>query len=290
MDLTPNHKLKDFVRIDRGTTLGKFERTPHFPEIVKDEYENYVGIVTFAGEEINDPMVAFMLDLMKWGATRLERYNVLKNPLKEGEVLDVPEHSRVPHEIIRNFSPTRKVRDFFEFSMELPPGLKWSEKNEKKRVKSNKNFSSPTLCVGNRGYTSVYSPPANGNGFDAACIGAIRMGFMLTYCDNGVSNIEVDDSKEQVAFLKGRMAAPDFVKVVKDFGWEHDDVTSRSSRGINDFNRIVTFERQPTADEMRLYKELLALDKCPGWTGITESLVPNTVLTYRFRTCWDSSD
>jgi len=289
MDLTPNHKLKDYIKIDR-ILQPTFHRVATFPEIIRDDYDRYVGIVTLQGERVEDPMVAFLIDLIRWGNEKLASYGSLRTALKEGEEIDVPDYKNLPHEIMRDFTPSRPLKLFFKFSMEMPPGLKWSVKNEKKQVQSTKNFHLPTLCAGNRGYASVYAYEGHGTGFDAACLAAIQMGHQLTTCDNGVSNLHVDDSVQRVAYLKGRMEAPDFVKVVEDSGWGHDKGTSISHRGINDYNRRVRFERKPSDEEMTLFKELLSLDKCPGWTGIYAKGEDVAGLAYTFRTTWDSSD
>jgi len=287
MDLTPNHTLKNYVKLEK-ILQPTFRRIATFPEILRDESGNYVGIMTLQGERIEEPMVAFLLDLIRWGNTKLVSYTTLRDPVgKEG--LDVPEWRDLPGDLHSKFG--RAVRESFQFWKELPAGMKWSPKNEKKMVESKKSFHLPTLCHGNRGYTGSYAGQTPVfTAYDAACIAAIQMGARLIEYDNGISNLHVDDTPERVAFLKGRMEAPDFVKVVEDSGWSFDEGSSRPSRGIRDYNRKTRFERKPTDEEMTLFKELLSLDKCPGWTGIYAKAEDVAGTTYTFRTTWDSSD
>lgn len=284
MDLTPNHKLSDHISHVRVCDPN-FRRVAMFPAILRD-HNDYVGIMPLQGERIDDPMLAFVIDLIRWGYEKLESPGALKSPLAEGEELDVPNYKHLPYKMRLACGATRPTAEFFTFRMEMPPSLKWSVKNEKKRVKSNTRFDYGTLCQGPRGLTAVYG--AHGSGFDAAALWAIQMGCMLKSCDNGISNIHVDDTKERLAFLRGRMSAPDFVKVVEDTGWSNDTRTSNPRRGINDFNRKVKFERQPTAEEMSVYKESLSLDECPGYTGILVTDIGEN--TFGLRTTWDSSD
>lgn len=89
-----------------------------------------------------------------------------------------------------------------------------------------------------------------------------------------------------------------------DSDWVMDEGTSRPMRGLRDFNRTITFNRDLTIKELELVKEQLhttAFKRGIGWTGVSGYLVedfralgtnPNwpPPHTYKFRTTWDSSD
>lgn len=80
------------------------------------------------------------------------------------------------------------------------------------------------------------------------------------------------------------------LNVVDDSGWSLDKVSSRPNRGIRDYNRTIEF-RSPIPEETLQYvKKYLATVNCPGWTGVSYTLIPGTKAKYRFRTTFDSSD
>jgi hypothetical protein len=282
MDLTPNHKLKDLVQVIKNPEMGvpmDQWRKAQFPEILKDEYGNYIGIVSLSGERIDDPMVAFLIDLMKWGYDNLESYSALKAPT---ERVDTPEPSQLPHEIRKNFQTTKAIRDYFEFRDELPPGVKrWTPKT--KMVRSKVLFHLPTLCIGPRGYREAFP---GGSGFDAACIAAIQAGLSIRHWDNGIPNFHVDDTAQRLAFLKGRMSAPDFPTIVEDSKWQMLS-TSIPHRGIRDYDRRIVFSAPLTDEQLAVFQEYLSLDDCPGWTGVG---MRQEGRAYVFGTTHDSSD
>lgn len=274
MDLTPSCKLRDLVRIERkfGPDVpGGIQRIATFPETIIENGE-YVGVRALQGHVVKDPMVAFVLDLIRWGYENLASYCTLHNP--KGDMLDTPEPSMLPIEIQSNLRVKRAVRDLFEFRPEFPG---------KSKVPSKTRFSLPSLSVGPCGYRGdeVVTP------FEAACIGAIQMGYALHAWDNGVSNIHVDDTAERLSFLRGRMSAPDFPAILTDSRWTQAS-SSIPSRGIRDYNRKVEFEKKLTDEQFKVFVEFLALDKCPGWTGVVGHRTEGNV--YIFGTTMDSSD
>lgn len=76
--------------------------------------------------------------------------------------------------------------------------------------------------------------------------------------------------------------------ILEDDGWEHDASTSIPQRGINDYQRIIKFETNPTKQQVIALAWHLEHDHCPGWTGVKFYHVSNN--TWRFHTTWDSSD
>jgi len=266
MDLTPDHRLKDLIRIERRG----IERIATFPEILRDSNGKYIGIVSLDGVRIDNPMVAFLIDLIKWGYENLESHSKLKRPLPEGETLNLPEPAYV--EGLR-FKTSRPLREFFQFVTETPGGTK----------KSRTWFHSPGLSTGRRGYKDVYS---GGTAFEAACLAAVQTGYMIRMYDNGIPNFHVDDTQERLAYLGTRMAAHDFPSIVRDSRWGMMD-NSMPSRGVCHYERRVVFNRELTQEQLDVYREYLSLDNCPGWTEI---YVRREGTEYIFRTTMDSSD
>lgn len=283
MDLTPNHKLKNLISIERTAP----ERTVTFPEILQDEHHNYLGIVTLDGRSIEDPMLAFSLSLVKWGYDNLDSFGTLKVPYTQ-KPLNLPSTNGLSSEIKRNMQSPRDLKEFFAFRKELPLGVANTTANwEKKARLSAVRFSLPTLSVGKRGYRAVEGMTA----YEAAFISAIQAGYKLRIYDNPLDNLEVDDSALRVAFLKGRMSAPDFPQVITDSGWK-SSVTSRPSYGLHDYERQITLSYSLDAEKMKLFQEYLDLDHCPGYTGISAQQETGASLgptAYTFRTTCDSS-
>ena len=286
MDLTPGIKLSTLIKVDRNSKEIPFQRTVEFPEILRDKYGVYQGVVSLSGERIESPMTAFLLDLVKWGYENLEGYS----RFKDGRKGLPPEPTSLPYELRPDTSRTMSVwftppRKSEAESTKVIGTRRRSTSKTPVRVIPETHFYLPTLSTGPRGYRSAGSgtTPA-----DACFIAAIQQGLSLRNCDNGLSNLHVDDTAERVSFLKGRMSAPDFPLVTVDSGWKNNASTSQSHRGINDFDREMTFSATPTAEQMEVLVEWLSLDKCPGWTGIhTRTKSPTE---YRFSTTWDSSD
>lgn len=293
MDLTPGHKLRDYVAIDRCVVDGKVRRIASFPQILQaaDGFGFYVGIV-HNGAEIKAPMVAFLIDLIKWGYENLEDYYSLRNPVDPDDcLLGLPNERNVPYSVGSVLHLSRPLSSWFKRVEVLEPTTPGKRRTKPKYVMSRTRFHAPTLCIGPRGYREAMATrwgEGRGTAADAALLACIQIGVQIRNYDNVIPNVHVDDSAERLAFLRGRMSAPDFVRVVKDGGWVHDSRTSISRRGINDYNREVTFSREPTAEELEVFKEMLTLDNCPGYLGISgRAFSPNHLL---FRTTCDSSD
>jgi len=79
------------------------------------------------------------------------------------------------------------------------------------------------------------------------------------------------------------------VPVERDTLWEDDARTSNHSRGLHDYCREITFQRELTDEESKKICEFLHLNDSPGWTGVTCHTTDN-INKYRFTTTWDSSD
>jgi hypothetical protein len=86
--------------------------------------------------------------------------------------------------------------------------------------------------------------------------------------------------------------------LIEDKRWSQDPHTSIPRRGINDYNRYMTFSRTLSGEEISLLGRWAQADpSCPGWTGVSVFLGAiadeNTSaerFVYRMRTTWDSSD
>jgi len=76
--------------------------------------------------------------------------------------------------------------------------------------------------------------------------------------------------------------------IASDSGWNFNQQTSLSHRGISDYDRVIVFERQLTAKEDLIVRKFLLGDDCPGWTGISGG--HKTDNTYIYHTTYDSSD
>ncbi len=74
--------------------------------------------------------------------------------------------------------------------------------------------------------------------------------------------------------------------IAQDTGWGR--VGGIASRGIHDYERTIQFERELTTEERKTASDWLALDKCPGWTGVILCFLGDR--RYRCMTTWDSSD
>jgi hypothetical protein len=81
---------------------------------------------------------------------------------------------------------------------------------------------------------------------------------------------------------------PQDVKVVEDSGWTHNAHTSIPRRGINDYERTMTFAAKLTDDQLKAWCRWLESDNCPGWTGVRGYVQMNNA--YKFTTTYDSSD
>lgn len=83
-------------------------------------------------------------------------------------------------------------------------------------------------------------------------------------------------------------------KIIADTEWCHNKLTSIPRRGINDYERTISFERELSDDELKeICKELQDDKDCPGWTGVRGRRIDmpkDDLFIYRFYTTWDSSD
>lgn len=75
--------------------------------------------------------------------------------------------------------------------------------------------------------------------------------------------------------------------IENDSGWELNKRTSRTMRGIRDYDRTIKFDRELTEQEIKTLRAYLENVDCPGWTGVS---MGKNGLEYRCHTCWDSSD
>jgi hypothetical protein len=75
--------------------------------------------------------------------------------------------------------------------------------------------------------------------------------------------------------------------IISDTGWIGKEFAR--FRGITDYERIIEFGRNLTADERNRIKEHLETDNCPGWTGVA-IWHTDKIGQYKFSTTWDSSD
>jgi hypothetical protein len=76
--------------------------------------------------------------------------------------------------------------------------------------------------------------------------------------------------------------------VEKDSKWDMDKITSRPSRGIRDYDRMIIFKRKLTTSEWKYMMQYYNEIECPGWTGVIPKKLND--LTYKFSTTYDSSD
>lgn len=89
------------------------------------------------------------------------------------------------------------------------------------------------------------------------------------------------------------MNKPDDINIIADTGWQHVALTSRPSRGINDYMREIKFADQLNDDQLKAVCRWLECDNCPGWTGVKAQLLfgsNSTPVEYRFTCTYDSSD
>lgn len=87
------------------------------------------------------------------------------------------------------------------------------------------------------------------------------------------------------------MTKPNDIKIITDSGWQHVKHSSIPSRGINDYERKITFATKLTDEQLKAWCRWLESDNCPGWTGV-RGFAPRdgAPAEYRFTTTYDSSD
>ena len=84
------------------------------------------------------------------------------------------------------------------------------------------------------------------------------------------------------------MAKPIPIQPILDGGWKYDEGTSKPTRGLRDYNRIMTFNSELTIGEIDRMCAWLQKNECPGWTPVRIQKTGKNV--YTARTCMDSSD
>lgn len=76
--------------------------------------------------------------------------------------------------------------------------------------------------------------------------------------------------------------------IVEDTGWDMNNVTSRPSRGIRDYDRTIKFSAPLSQSHLQMVVKFLKKTNCPGWTGVSARDLGGGA--YRFSTTYDSSD
>lgn len=257
MDLTHPYKVNDYIKVEK-VFKPKFKRVVTFPTVIYGDYDKIVGISTEDGEVIKHPMLGFIIELIRWGHENLEGYR----KVKLGAEKTFPSINVLPYDYEPR--PDRELKKIL-----FPKGA------EKQSIALNAGPRGPR---GNVMYNGV-------TGLEYALFSAISTGRTLHDYDNPVPQFCVDDTPEQVAWLRGRMSAPDFPKIDSDSRWERTGGNAR--RGISDYTRVVTFASPPTAEHLDIFTKFLALDKCPGYTGI---VTRSAGVRFTFTTTHDSSD
>lgn len=116
-------------------------------------------------------------------------------------------------------------------------------------------------------------------------ISMLNHGEMLHRFDNAPPSTGICQCHGELAQLR-EMIESNLPEIEDDTGWNVTDSSIR--RGICDYRRTVIFETDLTASELKVYEKFLAMDKCPGWTGILTRR--QGVGVYIFGTTMDSSD
>lgn len=285
----PEVSLGDVVLRLRGTDAeGNFRRVLNFPTVLQYKgvwdrrqmerlgFEDlpdkpdgaYYGVLCrwqsdvphpLQGKVIRSPVLAYLVTLLRYGWDNTSNYRMM-----EGKTWDPPEP--VFPEGYECPMPNKPVKD----------GVRGSE-----RAGSN-YIGFPTFCVGPRGYRGDIRGDNPNNAILNTYLATIQKASGLKNYDNAVGNFRPDDTEYRLAHVKEMLVD---LPVVEDTGWKGD----RFNCSIVDYHRTVTFERAPTDEELELFREMLRLDKCPGWTGIGQrpQTTPNV---FTFTTTMDSSD
>lgn len=257
--LTP----RDVIKVTKNREeKDRFKfRTLHFPTLHLCNKCNGYESLDHEGQRVVDPLLSYRVALIKygWDADTGEGLNRIRkfNPPEEGPCRC---HGPIPDQ-----------------GISLHDAVKWDDRWNTMRW--------PTLCCcahcGN--YTNTYG--ARTNSFVlTAYIAHMQDGSRAHHFDNGISNSWVCRCADE---NENRTKLFEQIPVESDSGWTTAP-SSRPSRGIHDFNRVIKFARELTADEMNIVKEYLHYVKCPGWTGIHVASIGTN--EFQFRTTWDSSD
>ncbi|RLC12700.1 MAG: hypothetical protein DRI24_17005, partial [Deltaproteobacteria bacterium] len=258
----------DFPRIIRNTDTYTLERLGvplgakplgAFIGIECSYYGTYPGLKR-AGEAILDPMLAYQVALLKYG------YEEMKNS-----------------HYMRPGNPWNPPEPMFLEGFEAPVPNKTVKAGARHNVES---VTIPTFGVGPRGYcASTLGEEADRNNAVLNCyLAAISFGAgtMKAY-DNVIPSFRPDDSADRINEIKSSLEESGLL-VIADNGWR-----GRSGgRCITDYSREVTFNREVTDEELCLYREMLSLDSCPGYTGVLYRKL--SVSQFSFSTTMDSSD
>jgi len=313
----PKVPLRQVVLVVKGMLpVGKYARVVNFPTVIRDDetlrrrFRNlinegdgpkirmtdlsrkdhngnysgaYLGVycrwrmdkgeIGYPGEFIHDPMLAYLVDLLHYGFTEMESWR----KMKEG----------------REWNPPEPI---------FPAGFSAPAPNKyvKDAVKVTENcISWPTFSVGPRGYQETRAPfrrlkngpkPLN-NAVLNAYLATIQFGAgSLKNYDNPIPVFRPDDSQERIVTIQHALGEAD-LRVVEDTGWKGASFNSC----ITDYKRVVQFNRDPEKQELELFRELLQLDQCPGWTGVRiQRQSPNDPpqegwTVFQFTTTMDSS-
>lgn len=283
----PEVRLREVILRCRGRTpSGEYTRVVDFPRILMEGVHTrlllerrgfkdlppvtpgaYLGIecqwhssiegIPRHGDIILDPMLAYLVDLLKYGYEEMKTYH----SVREGKEWNPPEP--VFPEGFEAPMPNKPVKD----GMNCYGG----------------RMNMPTFSHGPRGYRAASGEGGN-NAVLNCFLATIAFGAstMQNY-DNCIPDFRPDDTEERLAIVREEL---DFMNVivVEDSGWK-----GRSGgRCITDYTRSVLFNVAPTMEELALFREMLSLDKSPGWTGIGCRKLG--VAQFTFTTTMDSSD
>jgi hypothetical protein len=254
--------IADYIKVERLNDDEGFRRVATFPELVRAEDGTYRGIIDpETGAEIECPYESYIIALIQWGYENLES-----------------NHKLIPG---RRFTPPAEGPTGFFPRRDIVSACKPRYKG------GNRPFDFPTLCIGPRGgYVEAFNVPGGKDPFMACYIHAIQVGTQIKHWDNPLTDIIPDDTEERLAALG--FLLEDLPEIVEDSGWVLNERISNPRRGLRNWDRKVTFQEALSGNQVDLYRERLALDKCPGlgvgsW-GLTGKY------TYHFRTALDSSD
>jgi hypothetical protein len=142
------------------------------------------------------------------------------------------------------------------------------------------------FCPACHGYTGFSDNTGyKKDGWKACKYAYINYGaYAMSRTANPVPQFRICNCENELVVLKNKIKEFPFI----DYGkWELSS-TSNVRRGIRDYFRIITFERDLSNIEMKTLLEWLRKDKCPGWTGVRYNRKSKGI--YLFSTTWDSSD
>ena len=262
MDLTHPYKVDDYITVVKH--FDPFWREAKFPAILYDN-NIIVGISTEEGETIQHPMLGFIIELIRWGYKNLQGYREVKSGTEA--LASFPSINCLPYNYDKP-RPDRELKDLV-----FPHGA------------TSKGKQSVVIPIGSYG-PSGFRSGRGITGLEFTLCHAISVGKTLREYDNRVPQFYVDDTPEQLAWLQGRMSAPDFPQIVSDSKWER--VGGNRERGIHDYQRVVVFQSPLSEEHVKHYTKFLQLDKCPGYTKIQVNSGPSH--SYTFTTTFDSSD